>query len=229
MKINLYPYDFDLDFTNHAVQTLIINHHTYYSKFILSLYNLSNGLDSEEVIRVSIKNKLVPFDKHVLLVTDLFYDICSNKKVINQLYSTLELAINDDLDKRHKIDEYYSNIIHSIQPFLYDYNFNLEYGTSLSLPQLFKLMNLKIELEATTIYEQIFNIIEINHHFKLYPLIIFVNIKLLLNSNEFEEIMKYCNSKNQYLLFVENKDYNEYKDYKVLIDQDYEDYIIDNH
>lgn len=229
MKINIYPYNFDIDFTKVNVQTLVIKDHKYYSKFIYGLLNILNGIESEEIIRISKNDKIVPMAKNVLLISDSFYDITSNKKILTSLYSKLEMIINDDVEIKHEIEDAYFTLLRKIQPFLFEYNFNLEYDDSISLPILFKLISLKIEETPQSFYENILNIIEINNEFKLYPVLIFTNMKYLLNEEEYSEIEKYCNSKNQYLLFIEHYDYNDYKDFKIIIDHDFEDYVIDNH
>lgn len=178
----------------------------------------------EMLYRYNDESKLKIFDKKLILpseieiVTDILgYDI-NTPTLLRTIYSNLEKQLNEKLEIRSIFENLTLELGDLIEEEFIDYDLDLEID-EVSVPQIFKLYGVRVEVENRTIFEKITEIIKVFKHQIKKKLLIFINVCSYLNTKEIVQLREYISLYNLNVLFLEPK--KTYGINQYILDKDY--------
>ncbi len=154
----------------------------------------------------------------LLLVTDILgYDINATA-ILKLVHANLESQFNDKPELKSKVEKLASCITELISYECLENELDLEYD-EITLLELIKALGVKVETRSDTIFEKMFEILQIYKYLHKKKLLIFVNSLSYLREIERENILEYARLSNLNLLFVEPRKLSHLPQY--ILDSDY--------
>lgn len=196
---------------DNKVNVIEIHNKAIYSKIICAFReNILFKGDNDYVSLYNNTDKLDMGNK-CLLITDIFFDVFNNSKIMNKMYIDIENEFNFlyTYSQKNLLQE---KIIRAIAEILNDSDYHFKYKSDISIVNILKSMDVKLDnTYYNTPFENFSLIIDLNEIFKM-DIIFIVNVKCYLTKDEINEIYKLCIYKKVKLIIIENlKDINNYK------------------
>ena len=218
MKLIHPEWNFQVDFDEKKIPVIYIENPTHYSQIIGEFINQCKKVDGRFVL--SNGSKEIPFDKSVDFIFNPFILDLNERKIITKLYQFLESNVVEDYfaDKM----EVSIQILSFIDKLVSTQEYPLTYNQEISIQDVFKLVDVKIDLEAGKLVEQLVDYMNITRSLCEYELYIFVNLKQFINKEELDKLMKNCIYDKISILLLESSDLYERAQYekKYVIDRD---------
>lgn len=200
MRLVNYKHNLNVKFDENTVNTIVIENKHTMSNIIFELIKQMEGEDGEFVL--STENKILDINKYLDIVIDPFNINFNSKKIINSLYHELnETALVLDEEKR-KINE---AIICSLDRIIFNeiytgINHNLDFQWS----DIFKLYNVSFSLEHISLLEKLIEYIKIQSTFLKTKVLVFINLKSYLTTNDLIELYRQAAYNKIHLLLIDN-------------------------
>ena len=228
MILKLFPFRNDIVLSEEYVTVFQINNKALFSKVANSLFALSLGQQGEENLILTDEEKRLDFEDNVLFLTDLWHFDCNSKVIISKLLNYIESNYKLDLELMDNFQKQVHLIQIGIRDITDELPFDIEMKSVVTLQDILKMLGVKVaKPDGYTLIERALTIIEIVEVFKLYPIIIFCNIKNYFKESELDELYKqalHCKIK---IMMLEVGPTNPLiTNEKVwYIDEDYEEFI----
>lgn len=188
MKLVHSEYDVNLELKENQIQVVIIENSKMLAEIVQELYRQYNGGEGEFVL--SENNKILPLNKHMELITDVFALDCNEKKIIAKLYQEMEEQAAENLILESK--ELNSAILCYLEKICGMMPYHLEYQTEFFPSKIMKMADLKFEAEAENLLERIVEYLGITGKIFRCTVYIFVNLKLFLTKEEIEKLYEFA-------------------------------------
>lgn len=229
MKIKIAGFNNDIEFDDYHINILEIVNAKYFKSFVTKLNSLINYQEKDERIIIIENEDIIAFEKNAMLIFDIFNMDFNDKKIITNLYNMISNNIKLDsiIDEEYK--EINKKIYNYIKHKLNDTEFEYTLKEEVKFEDVLKLFNVKIDNEYyLNLDEKLCFLFDLVSTFNLTKIIILVNIKFYFEDDELEEIYKYAKAKQINLLLVEANSRDTILKYekKILIDQEYDDFLI---
>ncbi len=227
MKIKIASMENEMKFEDNNIITLSIYENELFSKYSNAFYNEIMSNSSQEFMTLIKGDKKVLFSKKAFFIINLFELTVNERKIKNYIYETLEKSINNEVNKKDRIEKLYQSILQEIEEELYDYDLEYSMNSECDIKNLLKVFDIKLESgEQDTILQKFLKYVDIIETLNLAELIIVSNFKGYFSDSQLSEIYKILKYKKIKMLIIENNcDRNVLKnEKKVIIDQDYYDY-----
>lgn len=203
----------------YQVAEWIIESPELFAQYLGELLNQSSGKEGNFVL--SDGNKEILLSKSVEIIVDPLSVNINDKKIISKVYSELlEIANDESMFLRTR------EVIGILQQYFMDLEYN--YGTTLmmdddiELQGLFKILGIKVESENLTLLEKLTQYIALQRNLLNKKLIIFVNLRSYLTTNQLDDLFEYAKYNEINLLLIESfqRDFTKTtKKYIIDIDQ----------
>lgn len=220
-------FDSIIDLEGSFISVIEIHNKKLFQKIISEIYDRIKGV--EEKSELIIYNQLdeINYTKDIFFVDNLFSIDFNNRSIINKLYSE---AIKNytDYEMFNTLEKINFEILKLLNEVSNDIDVNIMYHNNIEFKDLLKFMNFKIDTPInTSMKENIFLLVDIMSEFKIYKFIILTNLKNYLDKNDIIEIYKYSEYKQINLILIESEKCEKIEsETKLIIDEDFEDYII---
>ena len=170
---------------------------------------------------VTEEAKSFDLGKDVHIITDILAIESNQRKIISKLYQRLE-ATAEENDFYLETQEVLSKIQKFISLLTDNETVALNFKEEVSLQDLFKIADVKIESENIRLLEKLLDYLGIVQEFLKPKCIIVMGLKQFFEKEELEEIYKFAVYQEIQLVLIENvKDVENYeREEKVIIDED---------
>ncbi|MDL5042870.1 type II-A CRISPR-associated protein Csn2 [Streptococcus raffinosi] len=212
MKINFSLLDEPMEVNQGTV--LVIEDVSVFAQLVKEFYQYdeqSNLTIFDSKIR-SIRSS------ELLLITDILgYDI-NTSQVLKLLHTDIVNQLNDKPEVRSEIDSLVSLITDIIMAECLENELDIEYD-EITLLELVKVLGIRIETKSCTVFEKIFEILQIFKYLVKKKILVFVNSLSYFSKDEIYQILEYIKLLQANVLFLEPKQIKEIQQF--ILDKDY--------
>lgn len=154
----------------------------------------------------------------LLLITDILgYDI-NTSQVLKLLHTDIVNQLNDKPEVRSEIDSLVSLITDIIMAECLENELDIEYD-EITLLELVKVLGIRIETKSCTVFEKIFEILQIFKYLVKKKNLVFVNSLSYFSKDEIYQILEYIKLLQADVLFLEPRQIKGIQQF--ILDKDY--------
>ena len=154
----------------------------------------------------------------LLLITDILgYDI-NTSQVLKLLHTDIVNQLNDKPEVRSEIDSLVSLITDIIMAECLENELDIEYD-EITLLELVKVLGIRIETKSCTVFEKIFEILQIFKYLVKKKILVFVNGLSYFSKDEIYQILEYIKLLQADVLFLEPRQIKGIQQF--ILDKDY--------
>lgn len=229
MTIKIFPFENYINFSEKCFNTLEILNKKLFINIIESLYSECEGEEAIERICIFENEKQIDFTKNVIIVSDILrYDL-NDRKILNKLYENLAEVLEYNEEFKNELLKLQFAINEKIEILLNDFEFETIYKEEYLLQDYLKMVGLKVSFtKPRSFLNRMYLILDITRELLGNKVIIFVNCKNYYQENELIEIVKYVNYNKNKVLFIENSKGTKIPgEFKEIIDEEYEEFIVE--
>lgn len=227
MKLKIVGFESELNLDDYYVNVVEIHNKNLFHKIISQLYDKHRGLDVNNELKIIDDIEEINFKKDVYFVDNYFNVDANNRRIINRLY--MEIVKNIlDYGYGSEYDLLINNLIKLILHSSNEISINITFDNKIEINDFLKLLNIKIdEPMYCSIKENLYLLIDILSEFKMHKFILLCNLKNYIPIDELKELYKYSQYRKIKLVLIENvKDNKIENENKLIIDENYDDYIV---
>lgn len=190
-----------LELSENSVNVLVIENQKIFSSLITELLEQKSGCDGEFVLSQELKE--LSIEKNVEIILEPFSLDLNNRRILNRLYAKLsEIAVNEEFYLAY--NGISTRIFAFVEKLAQKAENRLTYGESIDAASLFKMVDLKLEIDHESLVEKIDDYMSVVQEFLGISAFIFVNLKKFLTAENLLELYQ-SSSYNKYrLLLFEN-------------------------
>lgn len=212
MNLNFSILDEPINLSN--MTTLVVEDVRVFANLVREIYNFDNA---EDLKIYDDKFKSLKAAE-VLTITDVLGFDVNSRSVLKQIYGDLEIQLNEKPEVKSMIDKMTATLAELVGYELLDHELDLEQD-EITVQELFQALGIKIETTSDTIFEKIFEILQIFKYLSKKQLLIFVNVSSYLTMAELESIKEFSDLQNQTILLLEPRKITGFPQY--VLDSDY--------
>lgn len=154
----------------------------------------------------------------LLLITDILgYDI-NTTQVLKLLHTDIESQLKDKAEVRSEIETLVSLITDIIMAECLENELDIEYD-EITLLELIKSLGIRIESKSCTVFEKIFEILQIFKYLVKKRILVFVNSLSYFSKDEIHQILEYTKLLQADVLFLEPRQIKGIQQF--ILDKDY--------
>ncbi|HEM3615353.1 TPA: type II-A CRISPR-associated protein Csn2 [Streptococcus suis] len=212
MKLNFPLLDEAL--TVEKATIFVVEDTTVFSRLVRNLYQYQDGTELkifDEQFR-SIK------DSELMVVTDILgYDI-NAAPILKLIHADLENQLNEKPEVKSIIEKLANSITELISYECLENELDLEYD-EITVLELIKALGVKIETISDTIFDKIFEILQVYQFLNKKRILVFINVLSYLTVDEIQKTREYIELSNMDVLFLEPRKRKDFPQY--VLDKDY--------
>lgn len=199
MKLVNSDYNISISLDEETIQVLTIENQQAFRKMVGELWNESEGREGSWII--SDNSSPVQLAKSITVVFNPYSIDANDKKVISKLYSELgELASEKYMMEVETINSHVVNLISGITQ---DVPYFIDFRTDMDLQALFKMYNIKIDVEYNSLLERITDYIRAFHNICNIQLFVFISLKEYLSCDELKLLYEFVLYEKVHLMLIE--------------------------
>ena len=206
MILKIFSFENDIDFSKNHINVLQIQNKKLFVKMVSSFNNMCKGLSVEcdEVITLLEQDEIVDFTKNVLFVVDFLNFDFNQRRIQTVLYQYIDKIIKLEPEILSNINNLQDSIHIEFMSIMEEFPFEILCKKDSSILDILKMYGIRIKANVDEkIIEKLFKLVELVQCLDLAKLIILVNVKQYLDSDEIVEFYKYCVYNNVKLLVLE--------------------------
>ena len=186
--MNLYhkELDFYIQFEENRGNVLVLENPALFSSIVRGLWCQTNG--QEGIFSLSDGDKEEKISKEVDLVFNPFSLKVNNKKVISYLYKELDDVVQNQFWEQKELLN--TEIIAFLEQVAEKIAYRINYELQLSITELMKVYNVRIEEENETLLDSVIDYIKIMSGFCGIRLFVFLNLRQYFYEEEIAELYK---------------------------------------
>ena len=216
MKLTHTELEKQLVFETGKAVEWIIESPASFSKYIRDLYEIMQ--DNEGKFTLSDEDEIIDFQKYAELIIDPFLLDFHNRQIQKKLYAELQnLAVGSEFylqtqELKSQIQKYFIDLE-------YASGYDLEIADEIDLPAIFKAVGIQLDGgNEETLFERIAIYIKIMAELLKKKLVILVNSRSYLTSDQIDQIAELCMYSEVALLLIENvqRDFSKKRNYCII-------------
>ena len=212
MKLNFPLLDEALTLDKATI--FVVEDTAVFSRLVRNLYQYQVGSELkifDEQFR-SIK------DSELMVVTDILgYDI-NAVPILKLIHADLENQLNEKPEVKSIIEKLANSITELISYECLENELDLEYD-EITVLELIKALGVKIETISDTIFDKIFEILQVYQFLNKKRFLVFINVLSYLTVDEIQKTREYIELSNMNVLFLEPRKRKDFPQY--VLDKDY--------
>ncbi len=212
MKLNFPLLDEALTLDKATI--FVVEDTTVFSRLVRNLYQYQDKSELkifDEQFR-SIK------DSELMVVTDILgYDI-NAAPILKLIHANLENQLNEKPEVKSIIEKLANSITELISYECLENELDLEYD-EITVLELIKALGVKIETISDTIFDKIFEILQVYQFLNKKRFLVFINVLSYLTVDEIQKTREYIELSNMDVLFLEPRKRKDFPQY--VLDKDY--------
>lgn len=216
MKLTHMELEKQLVFETGKAVEWIIESPASFSKYIRDLYEIMQ--DNEGKFTLSDEDEIIDFQKYAELIIDPFLLDFHNRQIQKKLYAELQnLAVGSEFylqtqELKSQIQKYFIDLE-------YASGYDLEIADEIDLLAIFKAVGIQLDSgNEETLFERIAVYIKIMAELLKKKLVILVNSRSYLTSDQIDQIAELCMYSEVGLLLIENvqRDFSKKRNYCII-------------
>ena len=216
MKLTHTELEKQLVFETGKAVEWIIESPASFSKYVRDLYEIMQ--DNEGKFTLSDEDEIIDFQKYAELIIDPFLLDFHNRQIQKKLYVELQkLAVGSEFylqtqELKSQIQKYFIDLE-------YASGYDLEIEDEIYLPAIFKAVGIQLDGgNEETLFERIAIYIKIMAELLKKKLVILVNSRSYLTSDQIDQIAELCMYSEVALLLIENvqRDFSKKRNYCII-------------
>ena len=216
MKLTHTELEKQLVFETGKAVEWIIESPASFSKYVRDLYEIMQ--DNEGKFTLSDEDEIIDFQKYAELIIDPFLLDFHNRQIQKKLYAELQnLAVSSEFylqtqELKFQIQKYFVDLE-------YASGYDLEIADEIDLSAIFKVVGIQLDGgNEETLFERIAAYIKIMAELLKKKLIILVNSRSYLTSDQIDQIAELCMYSEVALLLIENvqRDFSKKRNYCII-------------
>lgn len=216
MKLTHTELEKQLVFETGKAVEWIIESPASFSKYVRDLYEIMQ--DNEGKFTLSAEDEIIDFQKYAELIIDPFLLDFHNRQIQKKLYVELQkLAVGSEFylqtqELKSQIQKYFIDLE-------YASGYDLEIADEIDLPAIFKAVGIQLDGgNEETLFERIAIYIKIMAELLKKKLVILVNSRSYLTSDQIDQIAELCMYSEVALLLIENvqRDFSKKRNYCII-------------
>ena len=212
MKLNFPLLDEAL--TLEKATIFVVEDTTVFSRLVRNLYQYQDG--SELKIFAEQYKSIKDFE--LMVVTDILgYDI-NAAPILKLIHANLENQLNEKPEVKSIIEKLANSITELISYECLENELDLEYD-EITVLELIKALGVKIETISDTIFDKIFEILQVYQFLNKKRFLVFINVLSYLTVDEIQKTREYIELSNMDVLFLEPRKRKDFPQY--VLDKDY--------
>lgn len=212
MKLNFPLLDEAL--TVEKATILVVEDTAVFSKLIRNLYQYQ---DESELKIFDEQYKSIKVSE-LMVVTDILgYDI-NAAPILKLIHANLENQLNEKPEVKSIIEKLANSITELISYECLENELDLEYD-EITVLELIKALGVKIETISDTIFDKIFEILQVYQFLNKKRFLVFINVLSYLTVDEIQKTREYIELSNMDVLFLEPRKRKDFPQY--VLDKDY--------
>ena len=216
MKLTHTELEKQLVFETGKAVEWIIESPASFSKYVRDLYEIMQ--DNEGKFTLSDEDEIIDFQKYAELIIDPFLLDFHNRQIQKKLYAELQnLAVGSEFylqtqELKSQIQKYFIDLE-------YASGYDLEIADEIDLRAIFKAVGIQLDGgNEETLFERIAIYIKIMAELLKKKLVILVNSRSYLTSDQIDQIAELCMYSEVGLLLIENvqRDFSKKRNYCII-------------
>lgn len=216
MKLTHTELEKQLVFETGKAVEWIIESPASFSKYVRDLYEIMQ--DNEGKFTLSDEDEIIDFQKYAELIIDPFLLDFHNRQIQKKLYAELQnLAVSSEFylqtqELKFQIQKYFVDLE-------YASGYDLEIVDEIDLSAIFKVVGIQLDGgNEETLFERIAIYIKIMAELLKKKLVILVNSRSYLTSDQIDQIAELCMYSEVALLLIENvqRDFSKKRNYCII-------------
>lgn len=226
MKLVIFGIENEIVFKEGKINVLEVQDKKFFRKILDILNDECNNLSNNNEIVLKENEENISLQKNMHIVFDIFNIDFSDKKIISKIYSIIEKNIKNKED--YELEKINLDIRNFLVNEINEIPIEFTMKNEIDIIELLKIYNVKIdEICYNELIDKIEFLIDILSTLQIAKILVLPNLKRYFEKDELEEIYKYANYKNIYLLVIENEIIEGLLKYeqKNIIDSEFDDII----
>lgn len=219
-----------IEFDERYINIIEIEEKELFKKSVYLINKYAKNIETgNDVVLLNDDNR-IEISKHILVVSDFYNIDINSNKILKSLHHDIEMQYNYEYGEDNLLINL-QNIFNNIGEILSFYDFQLEYKRELKVSEILKAIGLKFnEYYYDNPFDNIICLFDLVSNFKLYKVVVLVNLKLFFNESEIIEIYKSALQRGINLLVFEFGEESKLLKYenKIYIDNDFDEFVIRN-
>lgn len=212
MKLNFPLLDEAL--TLEKATIFVVEDTTVFSRLVRNLYQYQ---DKSELIIFDEQFRSIK-DSELMVVTDILgYDI-NAAPILKLIHANLENQLNEKPEVKSIIEKLANSITELISYECLENELDLEYD-EITVLELIKALGVKIETISDTIFDKIFEILQVYQFLNKKRFLVFINVLSYLTVDEIQKTREYIELSNMDVLFLEPRKRKDFPQF--VLDKDY--------
>ncbi|BAH87723.1 type II-A CRISPR-associated protein Csn2 [Streptococcus mutans] len=154
----------------------------------------------------------------LMLVTDILgYDV-NAPSLLKLVHADLENQFNEKPEVKSMVEKLANTITELIAYECLENELDLEYD-EITILELIKALGVKIETQSDTIFEKMFEVLQVYKYLNKKKLLVFINTLSYFKREEIAQILEYIHLSDMVVLFIEPRKIDDFAQY--ILDEDY--------
>lgn len=203
MKLVYPEWTHQIVFKEGEVSLLIIENPKLMYEYVNDFVNQCNkGIEGRFVL--SDNDKILNLEKNMSIILNPFELDINNRKILTKLYSELKkLSVDEDL--YIESNQLLSEIEKYMEKLIDESDYNMEYDIDVDFTALFKMFNLRLKQESTTLLESIIDYLSVMQQILCKNIFVCINLKCYLSEVEMKQLYEMADYKKISLLLIEGR------------------------
>lgn len=225
MRINCNYVENSIIFEDGKINSIEMENKKFFYRFVRDLYSISNGDVLEEFIFLDDNNKEISLFNKIKIFNNFFEFDFNSKKYNMEILKQLVNEIDDE--DKNEILNLQKKIYTKVNKQLNKYDIPLYISIDIDLEAILKELKITIK-NYDDILNNLFLLIDLENILRLSNILIFINLKQYLSTEELEEFYKYAIYNNVKLILVDSQCYTSTSKYekKLIVDNDLVEFVI---
>lgn len=225
MRINCNYVENSIIFEDGKINSIEMENKKFFYRFVRDLYSISNGDVLEEFIFLDDNNKEISLFNKIKIFNNFFEFDFNSKKYNMEILKQLVSEIDDEA--KNEILNLQKKIYTKVNKQLNKYDIPLYISIDIDLEAILKELKITIK-NYDDILNNLFLLIDLENILRLSNILIFINLKQYLSTEELEEFYKYAIYNNVKLILVDSQCYTSTSKYekKLIVDNDLVEFVI---
>lgn len=216
MAINL-NFDFlDSPITLKNLTSLVIENTQVFTQVVQAIQNYSGSAGFIKIYNDDFRDLK---ENELVKITDVLGFELNSAAILKTMYQDIETQINDKPESKSEIEFYLNKATKIIEDELLEFELDVE-SDEIQIQEALKVLGVKIEVMTDTIFERLFEIIQVFKYLKNKKLLILINVGVYLLETEMAQLSEYITLQNMDVLMVDHTRLGGIKEQFVL-DEDY--------
>lgn len=204
MKMKVFSFENEINLSDDYVHVLQIEETKLFSRIVGCLNDGVNGKTTSENILFIDNDEVMKISNEIMMVLDILNYDFNQKKIQTALYKYIEKEFQIEYEKMQQFSTLLTNLELNVMDVWNELPFEFETKENLGIIEYLKFIGLRILCEDRRgIGERVFALLDVVEFFHVAKLVIFVNLKCFLSSEELKEVYKYALYKKVKLLLLE--------------------------